>query len=164
MAGHPKLNLKDRLILFVATGFGLGRIPKAPGTFGTLSALPFIWLMAWMERTPERGGTTIFLISFILAAVYLADKAERVLKKKDPGCIVIDEMAGFCVAMGLVPIGFLSTALGFIAFRCFDILKPSPVKYFENNFSGGAGIVLDDIMAGVLAALVLKFFFICGLF
>jgi phosphatidylglycerophosphatase A len=70
--------------------------------------------------------------------------------------VVIDEMAGFCVTMTLVPISLLSLVIGFIAFRCFDILKPFPICWFEKNFSGGAGIVLDDLMAGVLAAFLLK--------
>ncbi len=155
-----KMHLFDRLILLGAHGFGLGRIPVAPGTFGTLAAIPLIWLMGWM--TP--GPMAFFLVSLILFSVYLADRAAELMGEKDPGSIVIDEIAGFCVTMTLVPINWWSIAFGFVAFRCFDILKPVPVKYFENKFSGGAGIVLDDIMAGVLAALVLKFLYIVGLF
>ena len=150
----------DRLILLVATGFGLGRIPVAPGTFGTLAAIPLAWMMAWMDS----GTMAFFLVSLILLSVYVADRAALIMGQKDPGSIVIDEIAGFCVTMTLVPVGWVSILLGFIAFRCFDVLKPIPVKYFENKFSGGAGIVLDDIMAGVLAALVLKFLYIVGLF
>ena len=143
----------------VAQGFGLGRIPVAPGTFGTLAALPLIWLMA-----QDPGLVAFFLVGLILLSIYVADRAESIIGEKDPGSIVIDEIAGFCVTMTLVPVGWASMVLGFIAFRCFDIFKPVPVKYFENKFSGGAGIVLDDIMAGVLAALVLKFLYMCGLF
>jgi len=76
--------------------------------------------------------------------------------EKDPGAVVIDEMAGFCVTMTLVPVTMITLVTGFIAFRCFDILKPFPIRWFEKTFSGGAGIVLDDIMAGLLAALLLK--------
>ncbi|MBU0971922.1 MAG: phosphatidylglycerophosphatase A [Proteobacteria bacterium] len=154
------MRLSHRLILLGATGFGLGRIPVASGTFGTLGAIPFILLMPWMGR----GGTAFFLVSLILLAVAVADRAATIMEEKDPGSIVIDEIAGFCVTMALVPVGWVSIVLGFIAFRCFDILKPGPVKYFEKKFSGGAGIVLDDIMAGVLAALVLKFLYMWGLF
>ncbi|MCP4718075.1 MAG: phosphatidylglycerophosphatase A [Desulfobacteraceae bacterium] len=154
------MRVSEKLIILGATGFGLGRIPVAPGTFGTLAAIPLIWLMTWMNP----GLVAFFLVSLILLSVYVADKAEIIMGEKDPGSIVIDEIAGFCVTMTLVPLSWLTIILGFIAFRCFDILKPVPVKYFENKFSGGAGIVLDDIMAGVLAALVLKFLYILGLF
>ena len=158
--GKQKMRVSEKLIIWGATGFGLGRIPVAPGTFGTLAAIPLIWLMTWMNP----GLVAFFLVSLILLSVYVADKAEIIMGEKDPGSIVIDEIAGFCVTMTLVPLSWLTIILGFIAFRCFDILKPVPVKYFENKFSGGAGIVLDDIMAGVLAALVLKFLYILGLF
>ncbi len=157
---NTNINTYNKLILFAATGFGLGRMPFAPGTFGTLAAIPFIWIMAYMN--PAFSG--FFLVSLILLSVYVADQGEQIMGEKDPGAIVIDEIAGFCVTMSLVPIGWISFILGFLAFRCFDIVKPVPVKYFENKFSGGAGIVLDDIMAGVLAALVLKFLYIMGLF
>ena len=143
---HPKL------ILFAAQGCGLGLLPRAPGTFGTLGALPLIWLTGQMSP----GGQAFFLVSLILAAMAVADQAEKILGKKDPKSVVIDEIAGFCVTLCLVPVTWTTLALGFAAFRFFDVLKPGPVGYFERNYSGGAGIVLDDIMAGVLAALVLK--------
>ncbi len=151
----------DKFILFLATGFGLGRIPFAPGTFGTLAGLPLIWIMAQLGGWP--GGTAFFLVSVILVSVWIADRAEGLLDEKDPGCIVIDEMAGYCVAMSLVPVTPVTLVAGFAAFRCFDIIKPLPVRYFEKNFSGGAGVVLDDIMAGVLAALLLKTVHLTGI-
>jgi phosphatidylglycerophosphatase A len=149
---------KNRLILLAATGFGLGYSPKAPGTLGTLAALPFIWAAASL---PHWAGT-FFLVCFLLAAVFVADEAEKILGRKDPGVIVIDEMAGYWVTMCLVPVTFVTLLAGFAAFRCFDIFKIPPVRYFEKNFSGGAGVVLDDIMAGVLAALTVKCLYILG--
>ncbi len=149
---------KNQLIMLAATGFGLGYSPVAPGTLGTLAALPFIWLFTYM---PGAGGT-FFLVCFLLASVFVADRAEKILGKKDPGTIVIDEMAGYWVTMCLVPLTWVTLLTGFIAFRCFDIVKIGPVRYFEKNFSGGAGIVLDDIMAGVLAALTVKCLYILG--
>lgn len=150
----------DKFILFLATGFGLGRIPFAPGTFGTLAGLPLIWIMAQLGAWP--GGTAFFLVSVILVSVWIADRAEGLLNEKDPGCIVIDEMAGYCLAMTLVPLTPATLVAGFAAFRCFDIIKPGPVRYFEEHFSGGAGVVLDDIMAGGLAALLLKMVHLTG--
>ena len=148
----------DQFILFVATGFGLGRIPTAPGTFGTLAGLPLIWVMTMLSPT----ASGFFLVCLSLISIGIADRAETLMNAKDPGAIVIDEMAGYCVTMSLVPVGFTSLAAGFLAFRCFDILKPWPVRYFEKKFSGGAGVVLDDIMAGVMAALVLKILYSTG--
>jgi phosphatidylglycerophosphatase A len=80
-----KMHLFDRLILLGATGFGLGRIPVAPGTFGTLAAIPLIWLMGWMAP----GPMTFFLVSLILFSVYLADRAAALMGEKDPGSIVL---------------------------------------------------------------------------
>ena len=94
--------------------------------------------------------------------ILIADKAEIVIGKKDPSCIVIDEMAGFIISFSLVPVGIYSLIAGFSLFRFFDIVKPGPVRYFDKNFSKGAGIVLDDIMAGVFTALVLKIMDISG--
>lgn len=155
------MGLYDRVILFLATGFGLGRIPVAPGTFGTLSALPLIWVMGQLR--PAAGWEALFLVCLVLAAIWIADRAEILLGTKDPGCIVIDEMAGFCVSLCLVPLTPATLAAGFAAFRCFDIVKPGPVRYFEQNFRGGAGVVLDDIMAGVLAAFLLKILYTAGI-
>ena len=151
----------DRLILFLATGFGLGRMPTAPGTFGTLSALPLIWGMGHLRGVT--GGEGLFLICLVLIAIWIADRAEGILGEKDPGCIVIDEMAGYCVTLTLVPLSITTLAAGFAAFRFFDIKKPGPVRFFENSFKGGAGVVLDDIMAGVLAAFVLKMIYYTGM-
>ncbi len=146
----------EKGILFIATGFGLGRIPVAPGTFGTLSGLPLIGIMVWLSRASTPGAVALFIVSMILCTVWISQKAEMLMGHKDPGAVVIDEMAGFCVTMTLVPVTLFTLAAGFIVFRCFDILKPFPIRWFEKNFSGGAGIVLDDIMAGVLAAFLLK--------
>lgn len=148
----------DPLVVFISTGFGLGRVPAAPGTFGTLAGLPLIWVMTLL--TPMVSG--FFLVCLVLASICLAHRAESLMNAKDPGAIVIDEMAGYCVTMSLVPVGIASLAAGFLVFRWFDIVKPGPVRYFEENFSGGAGVVLDDIMAGVMAALVLKILHVTG--
>jgi phosphatidylglycerophosphatase A len=149
---------KNQLILAAATGFGLGYSPVAPGTVGTLAALPLIWISQGISG----GAQAFFGACFILSAVYAADQAEKLLGQKDPGAIVIDEMAGYWVTMSLVPVTGVTLFAGFVAFRCFDVFKIPPVRYFEKQFSGGAGVVLDDIMAGVLAALSVKCLYILG--
>jgi len=146
--------------MFIATGFFSGKIPFAPGTFGTLAAIPFA-LVFLIIPTSFYG---VYIVGLILAAIYFADKAEKIIGKKDPGCIVIDEIAGYVVALSIVPVNIYTLAAGFFIFRFFDIIKLAPVRYFEDNFSGGAGIVLDDIMAGILTAAVLKIIYLSGIF
>jgi len=146
--------------MFIATGCYSGKIPFAPGTFGTVAAIPFalvfLIIPSWFHG--------LYIVSLILAAIYFADQAEKILETKDPGCIVIDEIAGYVVTLSLVPVNIYTLAAGFFIFRFFDIVKPAPVKYFENNFPGGAGVVLDDIMAGILSAVVLKILYLSGIF
>ncbi len=125
---------KNRLILAAATGFGLGFSPVAPGTVGTLSALPLIWI----SQVIPASAQAFFGACVILSAVFVADQAETILNQKDPGAIVIDEMAGYWVTMSLVPVTWITLLAGFLAFRCFDVFKIPPVRYFERQFSGGA--------------------------
>ncbi len=146
--------------MFIATGFFSGKIPFAPGTFGTLAAIPFA--LVFLIIPASFYG--VYIVGLILTAIYFADKAEKIIGKKDPGCIVIDEIAGYVVALSIVPVNIYTLAAGFFIFRFFDILKPAPARYFENNFSGGAGVVLDDIMAGILTAAVLKIIYLSGIF
>ena len=89
----------------------------------------------------------------------LAHVAENVLKKRDPGCIVIDEVAGQVVTLIGLPVNWISLAAGFVVFRGFDILKPFPIRTVERNISGGAGVVLDDVAAGILNNIVLRIVF-----
>lgn len=142
---------KDKLIVLAATGCLLGRIPVAPGTFGTLAALPLVFVLMIIPPSFQ----AVCVAAFILFSVYTAEKALEIIGGKDPGCIVIDEMAGYIVTMSVVPVNPFTLLAGFFLFRFFDIAKFPPIKYFE-SFSGGAGIVLDDIMAGIFSSLILK--------
>ncbi len=152
--------LNQKIILFIATGFFSGKTGFAPGTFGTIAAIPFALLFLIIPPYLH----AIYVTCFILTAIYLADKAQKIIDEKDPGCIVIDEIAGYVVALSIVPVTLYTIFAGFLIFRFFDIIKPLPVKYFEDNFSGGAGIVLDDIMAGILTAIILKIIYLSGIF
>jgi len=86
--------------------------------------------------------------------------AEKILIQKDPGCIVIDEIAGIMIAFLGMPFNTISVAAGFITFRFFDILKPFPIRYMERRIAGGAGVVMDDLMAGVYSNIALRLLFI----
>ena len=135
----------------------MGRIPAAPGTFGTLLGIPLAWVMwqAWDLAWP----LALFLVAgFIVAAVPIADKAAKAMGAKDPGSIVIDEVAGYLVTLLAVPFSWKAAMAGFVLFRIFDIFKPPPVSTLDKGLSGGLGIVADDIAAGVYAQVVLRIF------
>jgi phosphatidylglycerophosphatase A len=139
-----------RAALILATWFGAGLMPRASGTFGTLAAIPLIWV-GWLGA----GWSVAALVALIVIAVWSSHRTGELLRKKDPSEVVIDEAAGLLVTMFLLPITWQSVALGFILFRFFDIVKPWPVRQSE-RLKGGVGIVVDDLLAGLYAHLVLR--------
>lgn len=142
---------KGRAALIISTWFGTGLVPRAPGTMGTLAALPAVFLV---HAAGPVGGLLIIL-TFAGAAVWGAGLTEQVLGRTDPGEVVSDEVAGFMVTMYLLPFTWPYLAGGFIVFRLLDILKPFPIRRLE-RIPGGAGVVLDDLAAGLLANLILR--------
>jgi phosphatidylglycerophosphatase A len=147
-----KASFPGKSALFLSSCFGLGLMPAAQGTFGTLAAIPLAVVLAHLG--PLAGGC--FLALFILLAVWTADLSAKVLQKADPSEVVIDEMAGFLIALFLVPVSVTNLCFGFFLFRVFDILKPYPIRRSE-RIGGGIGIVLDDLLAGVYANLCVRF-------
>ncbi len=143
---------KRQAVMFLATGGYIGRIPVAPGTFGSLIGIPIAYAFSAMGR--PAALTAVALI--ILAAVWIAHLAEKQLKQKDPGCIVIDEIAGMCVALVGLPLTWFTGLAGFFMFRVFDILKPPPVRQLDRHLGGGWGIVMDDVAAGAMTNIVLR--------
>jgi len=93
---------------------------------------------------------------FIFFAVYIADAAEKLLKQSDPGCIVIDEIAGMMVTLIGLPFNLITVVMGFIIFRILDILKPFPIRNLDKRIPGGLGVVADDVGAGIIANLMLR--------
>ncbi|MFZ5564267.1 MAG: phosphatidylglycerophosphatase A [Thermodesulfobacteriota bacterium] len=146
----------EKLIMFVATGFGAGTIPFAPGTLGSVVGVGCAFLVSGLSM----GWALGILAGLIGVAVWVSDRAEKMLGKTDPGCIVIDEIAGMMVAMLGLPFTFWHAVAGFAAFRVFDIIKPFPIRRVETMFPGGAGIVADDLLAGVAANLVVRVLFL----
>jgi phosphatidylglycerophosphatase A len=135
---------------FIATGFGSGYSPFAPGTAGTLVAVPLAMLM------PEGFlAQALVLTVVVMLAIWSAHAAAPTLGLKDPGQIVVDEIAGFLVTVAMLPAGWSTWAAGFVAFRLFDIWKPPPCRRLE-ALPGGVGIVADDLMAGLYANLSLR--------
>jgi phosphatidylglycerophosphatase A len=144
--------LKPKAVMFLATGAHVGRIPFASGTFGSLVGLPVVYLLSktnWVVAL-------ILTVILILFSVRVAHLAERLLKAKDPGCIVIDEIAGMCVTMFAIPLTLTTGVAGFFLFRIFDVIKPPPARQMETRLQGGWGVVMDDVVAGVMANVVLR--------
>ena len=152
------MNYKQKSVMFFATGCFIGNIPFAPGTFGSIPGLAFCFLLSKIEF----ALAVVLTILFIFFAIWMAHKAEIILKAEDPGCIVIDEMAGMVVTLIGLPLNMISVLAGFLIFRILDIIKPYPIRWLERKLSGGIGIVMDDIAAGILGNIILRISF--GLF
>ena len=160
-------SLSDKMIVFVAEGFGAGRIPYGPGTFGTVVGFAWVYLLLLSRSLPLYIAAII--IGFFVA-VCIGERAEKILKKKDPGSIVIDEIAAVPLAflpavimtkpyvLTMHPSSFLTREyiilpiLSFVLFRFFDIVKPLGIRRVQSRHWG---LVVDDYLAAILAALVL---------
>lgn len=147
----PGLNLKNPVHL-LAFGFGSGVAPKAPGTWGTLAAVPFFLLL---QDLPLLAYLAVILVS-TLVGVWLCDVTAKDLGVHDHPGIVWDEFVGFFITMIAAPSGWLWLVIGFILFRLFDILKPWPINAIDKEVDGGLGIMLDDVLAGVMALACLQ--------
>lgn len=153
------LNFKDRTKKvalttptgFLAFGFGSGLAPKAPGTFGTLAAIPLYLLMVGLNW---QIYLLIIVISFLLG-IYLCEQASQNLGVHDHGGIVWDEFVGLWITFFLIPFEWHWLILGFLLFRFFDIIKPFPIKWLDKKVKGGFGIMIDDVIAGFFAWTVL---------
>jgi phosphatidylglycerophosphatase A len=141
------------VIFFFATGFYSGKIPIAPGTFGSLVGLVFCFFLSGHEPL-----FVLVCIALVTAfSIWIADRTEKLLARKDPGEIVIDEIAGMMVTMAFLPFTVFTAVLGFFIFRFIDILKPFPIRFMEKKIPGGAGVVADDIAAGIMGNILLRF-------
>jgi phosphatidylglycerophosphatase A len=153
-------NVQERLIKLMATGFGSGYAPFAPGTAGTLAGIPIFFIFSLLPWP----WYFLLLALFSAAAVYIAQAAEKIFAKKDAPAIVIDEIIGFLWTMFYVSPTPTVVLGGFLLFRFFDIAKPFPVRSIQDKLPGGYGIVGDDVMAGIYSNLVLqilaKYFYI----
>ena len=140
-----------RIIIFLATGCYVGYSPLAPGTAGTLAAIPIYFLISRISPLYY----VVIVLGFTCIAIWASDGAEILLQSRDCRHIVIDEMVGFMVAMFMVPPTLRNIALGFVLFRALDIIKPFPIRSLEERVRGGYGVVLDDIIAGIYANLII---------
>lgn len=161
--------MRDKLIVWIALGFGVGRLPKAPGTYGSILGLVWFWLLSLLSNL----YLAAFLVAFsALLGVWICGEAERILKCHDPGCIVIDEIVAVPIAgLGWVAwhlsrddsLGFVMAAdlttfswlgLVFVLFRFFDIAKPWPIG-LSQSLPRGWGVMTDDLLAGICVAVLM---------
>jgi phosphatidylglycerophosphatase A len=138
--------------MFLATGFFSGYLPKAPGTWASLVALP-LWL-ALSFLSPLSYCLTLVAVFFL--GWFVTGEAEKILDQRDPGCAAIDEIFGMFITLFAAPRSWTAVILGFLLFRFFDIVKPFPVSWLDRHINGGLGIMLDDAMAGIYAFLALR--------
>ena len=161
----PAQILRDP-ILFLAFGFGSGLAKKAPGTMGTVAAIPVYLLCAQFNFWIFSVLTLIITI----VGIWICDIAAKKLQVHDFGGIVWDEIAGYLITMwftvAFIPFSIMAILLGFILFRIFDILKPQPIQWIDSKVEGGFGIMLDDVIAGIFAGILLflLYFFYPSLF
>ncbi len=144
--------VSDRIVLFFATWFCAGLIPFAPGTWGSLAALPF----AVGAYSLGVFFSCISIVLIVILSIPLSGMASRIMNREDPAPVVIDEVAGIFVTLFLIPVSWTSIISGFVLFRILDILKPFPAGLIDKKVKGGTGIVLDDVMAGIYANVCLR--------
>lgn len=148
-SGTAPLTPKEKFAHAIALWFGCGLSPIAPGTVGAIGTLPLYFAIVKCG-----GGTVVLALTSVvitLAGVWSADVVARVSKAKDPQKVVVDEVAGTLIALTAAPFTWRGVVLAVVLFRFFDIVKPGPVRAAE-RLPGGWGIVLDDVVAGLLAA------------
>jgi phosphatidylglycerophosphatase A len=141
-----------RLIILLATWWGVGFCPLAPGTLGTLAAIPLFLLLSLLPLW-------IYLLCVLgigLAACWAAGRAEQIFGEQDPRGVVIDEVVGFLAVMIALPSTWPYLLAGFCLFRAFDVLKPPPIRFVERKVKGGYGVVLDDVLAALYAHITIR--------
>ncbi|WP_115717457.1 phosphatidylglycerophosphatase A family protein [Gallaecimonas mangrovi] len=137
---------------FLALGFGSGLAPKAPGTFGSLAAIP-LFLVLSLLPWPAYALVTVLAI---YGGIYICARASRDMGVHDHSAIVWDEVAGMLITLFLAPVTWQWLLVGFLLFRFFDVLKPWPISWCDRHLHGGFGIMIDDVLAGVVSFVLMQ--------
>ncbi|MBY0277374.1 phosphatidylglycerophosphatase A [Candidatus Binatia bacterium] len=140
------------VILFLASGAGLGYAPFASGTFGSL--LGIVLYLALLQVTTSLGTTILLLSLLTVVAIAIAGRADAIWQEHDSGRIVIDEIVGMAIALAGFPPTWTNVVALFVLFRVLDIVKLWPASWFDRKVPGGAGVVLDDVVSGIYANLL----------
>jgi phosphatidylglycerophosphatase A len=141
-----------RLIMAIATGLYSGYLPKAPGTWGSVVGL----ILYFFLRTLSLPAYLTTVGVLLVVGTFAAGSAEKIMDRKDPGQVVIDEIVGMLITLAAAPAQPLVWLLGFGLFRFFDIIKPFPIHWIDKRIQGGVGIMMDDVVAGLYSFLVLQ--------
>lgn len=136
----------------IAFGFGAGLSPVAPGTAGTLLAFPLFWLL---QPLLSATGFMLLLIAMYAAGIWACEKTGLALGVADHGGMVWDEIVAFMLVLFFTPDSLYWQAFAFLLFRLFDIFKPQPIRYYDQTFKNGFGVMLDDLVAAFYTLLVL---------
>jgi len=140
---NPSLKVPGVLL---ATWFGAGYLPKAPGTWGSAAALPFAW---WISTSSGPTGLLIASVVMFAVGIWASDVFIALSGRQDPGPVVIDEVAGQWLTLAFVPPDLLIYGVGFLLFRVADIFKPWPACWADQKVKGGMGVMLDDVLAAI---------------
>jgi len=154
MSDNPSIEVATVLknpVHLLAFGFGSGLSPLAPGTMGTLVAIPICWLLA---KLPLEYYIAVVSVLFIVG-VFICGRSAKLLGVHDHSGIVWDEIVGYLITMAATPSGWMWMVVGFALFRFFDIVKPWPLSWIDRSVGGGFGIMLDDAIAGIVSCLLM---------
>ncbi len=143
---------RQLIIKFLASGFFTGYFPVAPGTIGSLVGILVCFFLQDIPFTTY----AIVVILILIAGIYISGEAEKIYQAKDSSHIVIDEIAGILFTFIYLPKGIGFLLAGFLVFRFFDILKPFPIRLIDEKIEGGWGIMLDDVLAGIYANILIR--------
>lgn len=143
-------------LYFLGLGFGSGLLSKAPGTFGTLAAIPLYLIL----QNLALDWYLFIVVSAFIAGIWICQRTAEWLGQKDPSAVVWDEIVGYLIAMTAAPAGWQWILLGFVLFRFFDILKPWPINLAEKAVHGGLGIMLDDVLAGLFTFICVQWLYL----
>lgn len=139
------------VLTFLATGCYSGYLPLAPGTWGSMVGVALYWGISGLPPLSYAAAA----VAFIFLSIWAAEHARRIFGEEDPSRVVIDEIAGYLVAMAFHEPSLYIMIAAFIVFRIFDVIKPPPARWMERRLPGGIGIVMDDVMAGIYTNLAL---------
>ena len=145
----PRTGVLDRVAVLIATVFGVGYAPLAPGTVASVVTVIFLGLVPF-----SRAGLVVFLLLVVIVGTWAAHRAERVIGGKDPGAIVIDEVAGMTLSVVAFPLTPEVLAMGLALFRVFYVVKPPPAHQSQ-RLRGGVGVMIDDLIAGLYALAII---------
>lgn len=140
------------ILIQIATLFGVGKFPKAPGTVATLATVPLWYVMSFLSPMLYM----LLVLVLIVLGVVAAEAYEAHSGKHDSKEIVIDEVVGYLITMTWLPVTWQSAVVGFLVFRFFDIVKPPPIRQLDQKVQGGFGVMVDDIAAGIIGSILMQ--------